>query len=102
VIKNERNVSDRQVVLTIELPDGVDFRGDPPRISGATSVNRVSNDGRVLEMRPIVEMRAGDVIKPYELKIKPLHAGKFTVKASVKSFRSTVPVEDKKETTVVE
>lgn len=89
IIKNDRNVPDRNVTLRFRLPDGVDL----PRVTvtGPTRNPKVSPDGRTWEMEAVSEMRAGESLVPYYVKVTPTAAGQSTLEVEVTSWRSPQP-----------
>ncbi len=59
-IRNTRAVPDQDVVLTIELPTGLRFE----RLLGPVARRTVRNNGRLIEVSPIREVRAGETVVP--------------------------------------
>jgi len=95
-IENARNVSDRNVKLTVHLPAGMEF----VNIAGPVGAQSTSNDGRTIKVTPIVEVRAGEILNPFRIEVRGVRIGKHTVKVSVDSFRSPRPVEGEEDTMV--
>jgi uncharacterized repeat protein (TIGR01451 family) len=96
VIENARNVSDKNVKLTISIPPGMEF----VKLSGPVVARGQSPDGRTIEATPIAEMRAGEILKPFYVEARGMRIGKHTLKVRVDSFRSPQAVEAAKDTTV--
>jgi len=97
-IMNDRNVSDRDVTLTLQLPDGMQFTKDT-KARGPTGVAAVSPDGRTIEMSPIAEMRSAEA-QSYQIEVLGTKPGKHRVRAAVASVRTPVGVSVEAETTV--
>ena len=98
VIENARNVLDRNVKLTIHLPEGMEF----VKLSGPVAPRSQSPDGRTIEVTPIAEMHAGESLNrnPFYIEVRGVEIGKHTVKVTVDSLQSAQPVEAQQETTV--
>jgi len=94
-IKNERTVSDKQVTLTMTLPDGLRFE----KLSGPVQGRTSSPDGRTVELTPIAELRAGESVS-FRLEATPLTAGRMIMRAQTQSQRSPAPVTAETDTTV--
>lgn len=93
-IKNDRNVSDKDVRCSVIFPAGMSdfkFRSDVP--------HTVQIGGNTVELSPFAELRAGDEIS-FNVDAKPTQAGQITVRAQVKSLRSPEGVSDDAQTTV--
>jgi uncharacterized repeat protein (TIGR01451 family) len=95
-IENARNVSDRNVTLTIQLPPGMEFVD----FKGPVGARRLSDDKRTIEVTPVAEVRANETLHPFYLEARGTRIGKHTVTVRVDSFRSTQPVEAQTDTTV--
>jgi hypothetical protein len=98
-ILNDRKVSDRDVTLTLRLPDGLQFTKDT-KARGPTGVAAVSPDGRVIEMSPVAEVRADEVLAAFQIEVTGAKPGKHRVRATVVSARSPAGVSVEAETTV--
>ena len=96
VIENTRNVSDKNVRLTITLPPGMEF----VKLSGPVGARGQSPDGRTIEVAEIAELRAGEALKAFYVEARGVRIGKHTLKVRVDSFRSPQAVEASKDTTV--
>ena len=96
VIENARNVSDKNVRLTITLPPGMEF----VKLNGPVGARGQSPDGRTIEVAEIAELRAGETLKAFYVEARGVRIGKHTVKVRVDSFRSPQAVEASKDTTV--
>jgi hypothetical protein len=95
-LTNERAVSDRDVVLTLELGEGLKVSG----ASGPSAVASSSPDGRLIELAPIAEIRPGEKLPAYKIEVTAVKPGKFKARISAKSARTTTPVTAEAETTV--
>lgn len=96
VIENGRNVEDKNVVLTVVLPPGMEFLN--PR--GPVGFKALSPDGRTIQAEPVKEMRPGEMLSPFYIEVKATRPGKYLVKVRVDSFRSTSPAEAEEDTVV--
>ncbi len=95
-VENARNVSDRQISMTIYLPPGLEYVG----FRGPVGARSMSDDRRTIEVTPIAEVRAGETLNPFYLDVRGTRIGKHTLKVRVDSFRSTQPVEAEEDTMV--
>ena len=96
VIENGRNVEDKNVVLSVLLPPGLEF----VNLRGPVSARAISPDGRTVEAEAVKEMRPGEMLNPFFVEVKGTRIGKHIVKVRVDSFRSTSPAEAEEDTTV--
>jgi len=96
VIENGRNVEDKNVVLSVLLPPGLEF----VNLRGPVSARAISPDGRTVEAEAVKEMRPGEMLNPFFVEVKGTRIGKHIIKLRVDSFRSTSPVEAEEDTTV--
>ena len=96
VIENGRNVADKNVALSLELPPGMEF----VKINGPVGVEGISPDGRIVRVTPISAVRPGETLAAFYIEVKGNQIGKHVVTARVSSFRSPQPVEDQTDTTV--
>jgi len=94
VIKNDRNVSDKEVTLVVDIPPELRFVG----VTGPTEFARMQ--GTQVVLKPIKEMRANETLAPYTVKVTGLLVGKATLRASVFSQRSPGGVEESETTTI--
>jgi hypothetical protein len=81
LITNDRSVSDYNVVLRVELPDGLKFVG----LAGIVAGRKVSPDGRTIEVSPIKEIRAGETHPPFQLSTTGVQIGEHKISISVTS-----------------
>jgi uncharacterized repeat protein (TIGR01451 family) len=95
-ILNDRQVSDRDVTLKLEIPEGMQFATN----RGPTEIVGVSRDGRTVEMKPVAEIRAGEALAAYQVEVSGQRPGKYKVRATVTSVRTPVGVSVEAETTV--
>jgi hypothetical protein len=94
VIENARNISDRNIELTIHIPRGMDYVG----FSGPEADLSMSPDRRTVVAK-IAELRRNEKLS-FGLEMKGIALGKHTVKVSVNSLESARPVEAEEDTTV--
>ncbi|QDU96443.1 DUF11 domain-containing protein [Lignipirellula cremea] len=92
---NDRNVTDREVQLAIELPPGLKFE----ELGGPARFQRL--DGNTILLAPIREMRAQERMTGFRVEATATEIGQFTVKATVRSQRSPQGVVAEQETTAV-
>jgi uncharacterized repeat protein (TIGR01451 family) len=102
-LTNARNVSDKNVVLSVSLPEGLKLI-EP--ITGPVATRSIGGDGRSLEYRAIAEMRAGETIPnsvagAFKFHATASRAGEFRARVEVRSQRSTEPVVVETKTTVL-
>lgn len=95
-LSNEGTVPDRDVVLTIQLSEGLKLTG----ITGPTTAASSTPDGRTIELVPIAEIRAGEQLPDYRLEVEGTKAGRQKLQVIVKSARSPAGVSAEAETTV--
>jgi hypothetical protein len=95
-ILNDRQVSDRDVTLKLEIPEGMQFATN----RGPTEIVGVSRDGRTVEMKPVAEIRAGEALAAYQVEVSGERPGKYKVRATVTSVRTPAGVSVEAETTV--
>jgi uncharacterized repeat protein (TIGR01451 family) len=94
VVENARNVSDRNIELTIHIPRGMDYVG----LSGPAADRSMSPDRRTVQVR-VAELRPNEKLS-FLVKMRGLDLGKHIVKVSVNSLESEQPVEAEEDTTV--
>lgn len=99
VIENARDDSARKVVLTLHLPDGMEF---VKLQRGPVAARTLSGDGRIVEFTPIAEMRPRESLNrtPFYIEVRGVEIGKHTVRVTVSSLESEKPVEAQTDTTV--
>jgi uncharacterized repeat protein (TIGR01451 family) len=95
-ITNQRAAADRDVVLTLQLSEGLKVSG----ISGPTGAANSSPDGRTVELTPVAEVRANEQLPDYKVEVTGTKAGKQQIQVTVKSNRSPAGVAAEAETTV--
>lgn len=96
-IANQRDVEDRNVLLTIRLSDGLRFE----RIEGPIQVRASADQGRTIEMVPINSLRPREQMAPLRLFVRGTAIGEMAVQAEVTSQRSPAGVRQQETTTVV-
>jgi hypothetical protein len=93
-ISNERMVADSDVVLTLELSDGL-------RVTGASGPSAVTNSlPNGIEFAPVASIRPGEKLPAYKIEVTALKAGKQKSRITAKSARTTTAVSAEAETTV--
>jgi uncharacterized repeat protein (TIGR01451 family) len=96
-IKNDRNVSDKNVAVRIMIPQGMTYKS----ISQDQPVQPTfSRDGRTVQLPQIREVRAGEMLPEYLLEVTPTQPGRFTLRVEVTSLRSAEPVVQTEDTMV--
>ncbi|MEQ8785354.1 MAG: hypothetical protein RIC55_03610 [Pirellulaceae bacterium] len=93
VVKNDRNVSDKNVAVTISFPAGLDFK------SLRGPIQPVRSSSREVDLAPIAELRAGESVT-LRVEAEPQRAGRFVVRSSVTSLRSGDGLSSEADTTV--
>lgn len=97
-IQNGRNVSDKNIDISIEIPRGLEFLGvRGPRYITAKSR---SPDGSVVVLNRISELRAGDELDAFYIDVRGTEIGGQQIKVRVTSFRSPIAVEATEDTMV--
>jgi len=92
---NDRNVSDRNVVLSIELPPGLQFE----EVKGPSRFAKL--EGQTVYLQPIREMRPGEKLTAFRIEATAKAPGKYTVTVKAVSQRSVAPIVQTQETTVL-
>ena len=95
-VKNDRAVSDRNVRIILQFPQGLKFN----KLSGPVNVLRTSADGRTVEVTPIREMRAQESLRPFQVEAIGRQAGDQKLTVKVVSERSPDGVVATETTTV--
>jgi hypothetical protein len=97
ILENDRQTSDKNVGLTIKLPEGVKL----PRITGDQPVElrSTSADGRTLKVKPIAEMRPGETIR-FMVEVLAFRAGRYQFVAEVDSLRSPETITAEEDITI--
>jgi uncharacterized repeat protein (TIGR01451 family) len=80
-IRNARTAADQNVVLKIEFPAGLRF----DRLSGPVARRNVSADGRLVEVSPIREVRAGETIPSFHVEATGVQVGEYKIRVVVTS-----------------
>lgn len=94
-ITNRGNQPDRNVVLTVRVPQGL----SPLEVTeGAPARHTI--DGQEIRFEPIQEIRKGEAIEPFRIVVRALQPGRHMVVASVTSEREITPVISQQETNV--
>jgi len=95
-ITNDRDLGDKSVVVTFEVPRGlqfVRFRSDSVNLQPHTE------DGRIYTVDPIAELRPNQ-IRRLQVEVKAVTLGRHTFRVRAKSLRTTEPLVAEKETRV--
>jgi uncharacterized repeat protein (TIGR01451 family) len=87
VLTNQSADSDRQVLVTAQLPPGVKLEG----IKGIAGNARATITQRTLRFPPIAELRAGETIT-YDVRVQAIQPGNVQFTADVTSLRQQAPV----------
>ena len=85
-VKNDRPASDRDVVVTFVLSDGLQFRSFDGGGFGLSE--RVSADGRTIIVQKVNELRAGETLSALRLEVTAVAAGTQRLRVDVTSLRS--------------
>ena len=94
-IRNASNQSDSNVVLTVQVPQGLEpLPADP----GERASYRV--DGQQILFGAIQEIRGGETLPPFRFGLRAKQPGEYRVEAFVKSTRDTTAVTAQEETSV--
>jgi uncharacterized repeat protein (TIGR01451 family) len=97
VVENDRDVSDKNLALTIRIPEGVRYE----RWLSSFPVDiRPSDGGRVIEVPSIAEVRPGEKLT-FRLEVEAVSPGRQLLRLEVSSLRQESPVEAERETTVL-
>jgi uncharacterized repeat protein (TIGR01451 family) len=80
-IRNARTVADQNVTLKIEFPAGLRFE----RLSGPVARRNVSADGRLVQVSPILEVRAGETIPSFHVEATGVQVGEYKIRVVVTS-----------------
>jgi hypothetical protein len=99
VVQNDRQVADRNVVVTFALSPGLEFRrfdsGGLPLV-----VERRSPDGRTISLSQVKELRPGETLRAMRVETTATQPGTQIFHVEVTSQRAKEPVVDEEETTV--
>jgi len=80
-IKNLQTTSDKDVVLTLQFPAGLEFE----KLSGPVDGVNVSNDRRTVQVTPIRELRAHESLAPFKVEALGTAAGNQALSVRVTS-----------------
>ncbi len=95
-LRNTRQQSDRNIIVTITLPEGVAVQ----RVAGPGVTPRLA--GNILRFEPVAELRAGETLRPpFEVELTPQAAGKLKISVKVESLRSREPIAIERESDVL-
>ena len=95
VLQNDRGMSDRNVALSIVLPEGMRHI----RTTGPVEIKNTSPDGRTIELTPLAEMRPHEAVS-FRVETSAARAGTYTVRTKVQSLRQSEPLSVTETTTV--
>jgi len=94
-VTNQRDVSDRNVVVTIKFPEGLNFE----KMSGRVNLRAVSPDGRTVHVNAVREMRPRENLL-FRVEAVGARPGEQQLEVTVTSERSPQGVTAKETTTV--
>jgi uncharacterized repeat protein (TIGR01451 family) len=95
-LKNDSAQADQLVQLIVEIPEELAFERVITTTPRTTEVTR----SRIV-FESIREMRGGESLRPIELQLRPIKAGKYSLKVLARSARIKEGVSVSEETTVV-
>ena len=95
-ISNDRNVADKEVEVSFEIPPGLQFERFR---SDSVSLQPHTEDGRKYTVDTIAELRPNQ-IRRLQVEVKALTAGSHTFRVLVKSLRTAKPLAAEKATRV--
>ena len=98
VIKNDRDVSDRNVNITFFLLEGLEYMDFDA--SGLDIEERVSPDGNTIALRTIKEMRPNETLPPLRVLVRATKPGTARFRTEFSSWRSPESVIQEEDTTV--
>ncbi|MEX2174565.1 MAG: hypothetical protein WD872_09395 [Pirellulaceae bacterium] len=93
-ITNESTAADQEVMLSLQLADGLEFI----RATGPTGVAASLPNG--IELAPIAEIRPGETLAPYRIEVSGLKAGTHAAQVQVTSSRLPTGATAQTDTTV--
>ncbi|MCG8586152.1 MAG: DUF11 domain-containing protein [Pirellulales bacterium] len=94
VVKNEEMRPDTNVMLTVTFPEGLT---PVPAMTGGPS--RPTIDGQTVRFEPVREVRPGERLPVYRVRVRVDKAGTHLVKAELKSDSLTRPINKAEDTT---
>lgn len=96
VVRNDRNVADENVQLTIRLSEGLRF----VRLNGPGNPQVAqSQDGRMVSIQPLRFLRPGEAVN-YQIEAQTTAPGKQILRIEAVSNQSQQPVVEEEDTTV--
>jgi hypothetical protein len=98
-LKNDRDVEDRNVEMTMKLPAGLEFEGFSSVLTGLS--HSVSDDNRTIEVERIAEMRPGGT-RAFKVTVVGQQIGRWPFRVEVSSLRTPQAVSVVEETLVNE
>ena len=98
-LKNDRDVHDRNVEMTLHIPDGLVFKLFVS-ISSDLSFS-ISDDNRTVKVERISEMRAGGT-RTFRVELEGQQVGRWPFRVEVSSLRTPQAISVVEETLVTE
>jgi hypothetical protein len=98
VIENDRDVSDKNVTLTIRIPEGLRYE---KFISAIPDKVQLKDNGRTVAAPPVAELRPKEKLAPFRLEVTGVTPGKHQLRVEVASLRLDTPIQTDMETTVL-
>ena len=96
-IRNDRDVSDKQIRIQVELPEGLELVKFTQPHEGKATVDATQ---RTIQATEIKELLSREQLKPFRVEVIARRSGQFRVQVSVKSARSENLQQVGEETTV--
>lgn len=97
-LKNDRNVEDRNVEMTMHVPEGLEF---DRFVSISAGLSISTNDDRIIQVERIAEMRPGGK-RMFRVEVIGRRVGRWPFRVEVRSLRSPEPISVVNETVVNE
>ncbi len=96
-IRNDRDVSDKQIRIQVELPEGLELVKFTQPHEGKATVDAAE---RTIQATEIKELLSREQLKPFRVEVIARRSGQFRVQVSVQSARSDNVQQIGEETTV--
>ena len=96
-IRNDRDVSDKQIRIQVELPEGLELVKFTQPHEGKATVDAAE---RTIQATEIKELLSREQLKPFRVEVIARRSGQFRVQVSVESARSDNVQRIGEETTV--
>ena len=98
ILQNDRKASDRDVVVTFVLPEGMKFQRFDS--GGLPLTARQGAGGQTISLSPIQELRPGETLRPMRVDVTLTQPGSLRFRVEVKSLRHPTPVVEEEDTRV--